>query len=230
MSEKPFFETMMANNPYFSMSEDNPFVAMMKNNHLLNPSEENPFVVMMKNNPFLNPSDENPCVAMMKNNPFLNPSEENPFLAMMKDNPFLAPTDGNPFLTMMKENPFLEMIKGNPMLSENNPFLEMLKGWPSLVGGENPFILMAQNIPYANLYSEWMQAANQMWDMWLVGLGSLSWTQNEFENATRKQLGEMKAAREDLTKVAKDMGKQAAKNQISIMQALEDAVIRDQDS
>ncbi len=212
MSEKPFFEEMMANNPFLSMSEDNPFVAMMKNN------------------PFLSSSEDNPFVAMMKNNPFWNPSVENPFLAMMKDNPFLSPADGNPFLTMMKDNPFLEMFKSNMMLSEDNPFLEMLKGWPSLIGEENPFILMAQNIPYANLYDSWLQAVNQVWDMWLAGLGGLSWTQNEFENATRKQLGEMKAARGDLIKVTQDMGKQAAKNQIVILQALQDAVISNQDS
>jgi len=193
-------------------------------------SEKPFFEEMMANNPYLSISEDNPFVAMMKNNPFLNPSEENPFLAMMKDNPFLAPTDGNPFLTMMKENPFLEMIKGNPMLSENNPFLEMLKGWPSLVGEENPFILMAQNIPYAGLYNGCLQAVNQAWDMWLVGLGGLSWTQNEIENATRKQLGEMKAAREDLMKVTQEMGKKAAKNHISILRALEDAVVKDQDS
>jgi len=193
-------------------------------------SEKPFFEEMMANNPFLSMSEDNPFVAMMKNNPFLNPSEDNPFVAMMKNNPFLNPSEDNPFLAMMKDNPFLEMFKGNPMLSEDNPFLEMWKGWPLMIGEENPFILMAQNIPYANLYTGWLQAVNQVWDMWLVALGGLSWTHNELENATRKQLGEIKAAREDLAKVTQSIGKQVAKNQINILQALEDAVIRDQDS
>jgi len=151
----------------------------------------------------------------MKNNPFLNPSNENPFVAMMKSNPFLNPSEENPFVAMMKNNPFLFPTDGNP-------FLTMMT--------ENPFILMAQNIPYAGLYNGCLQAVNQAWDMWLVGLGGLSWTQNEIENATRKQLGEMKAAREDLMKVTQEMGKKAAKNHISILRALEDAVVKDQDS
>ncbi|NLN87582.1 MAG: hypothetical protein GX133_08315 [Syntrophomonadaceae bacterium] len=194
MSEKPFFEEMMANNPYLSMSEDNPFVNMMKNNPFLSASEDNPFANMMKNNPFLSTSGDNPFLAMMKNNPFLE---------MMKHNPVLSPTDGNPFLEMMKACP--------------------------VTSGENPFSLMAQNMEFANLFVVWQQMMVQMWDMWMVGLGGLSWTQNEFENALRKQLSELAAVREDLTTLGQEMSKQAAKNQAAIIHALEEAIINEKD-
>ncbi|MEQ8201874.1 MAG: hypothetical protein ABRQ24_10695 [Syntrophomonadaceae bacterium] len=183
-------------------------------------SEKNLFEEMMANNPYLSMSEDNPFMAMLKNNPYLSMSEDNPFMAMLKTNPLLSTPDGNPFLAMFKDN---------PMLSEDNPFWAAMKDWQAAIAGGNPFLEMLQNIPYVNLYSEWQQAMIKMWDMWLVGLGGLSWTQNQIENATRKQLGEMKAVREDLTKLAQDMSRQAAKNQAVILEVLEDAVISEQE-
>ncbi len=133
----------------------------------------------------------------------------------------------------MSEKPFFEeMMANNPYLSmsEDNPFviLEMMKACP-VTSGENPFSLMAQNMEFANLFVVWQQMMVQMWDMWMVGLGGLSWTQNEFENALRKQLSELAAVREDLTTLGQEMSKQAAKNQAAIIHALEEAIINEKD-
>lgn len=185
-------------------------------------AEKNLFQEMLENNPYLSMTDDNPFIAMWKNNPVLSVSDNNPYLAMMKNNPYLSANEGNPLTAMMRD-----MTGG--LAGEDNPFWAMWRDWSSVVAGGNTVASMMENAPFLNLYNNWQQTMAKSWDMWLVGLGSLNWTQNQLENATKKQLSEFKAVREDLTKLAGDLSKQAAKNQTTILQALEDAVINEQD-
>ncbi|MEQ8235912.1 MAG: hypothetical protein ABRQ23_03955 [Syntrophomonadaceae bacterium] len=65
----------------------------------------------------------------------------------------------------------------------------------------------------------------KMWDMWLVSLGSLSWTQDQIENMTRKQLDQNKAAREEMIKLVEDLSKQMRRNQEQFQTIVEEAVM-----
>lgn len=65
----------------------------------------------------------------------------------------------------------------------------------------------------------------KMWDMWLVSLGSLSWTQDQIENMTRKQLDQNKAAREELIRLVEDLSKQMRRNQEQFQKLVEEAVM-----
>jgi len=65
----------------------------------------------------------------------------------------------------------------------------------------------------------------KMWDMWLVSLGSLSWTQDQIENMTRKQLDQNKAAREEMMKLVEDLSKQMRRNQEQFQTIVEEAVM-----
>jgi len=65
----------------------------------------------------------------------------------------------------------------------------------------------------------------KMWDMWLVSLGSLSWTQEQIENMTRKQLDQNKSAREELIKLVEDLSKQMRRNQEQFQKVVEEAVM-----
>jgi len=183
-------------------------------------SAKNPFQEMLEKNPFLSMSDDNPFLAMWKNSPLLTMPEDNPLVKMLKENPAQWMSEDNPFLAMMKDNPFL---------SPANPFWSMMQNWSEFSPEENPFLEMMDYVPFMSFLASWQEAMTKSWDMWLVTMGSLNWTQNQMENATRKQLNELKAMREDLTKLATEMSKQAAKNQSVILQTLEDAVISEQD-
>ncbi|MBP1707435.1 MAG: hypothetical protein H6Q39_1159 [Chloroflexi bacterium] len=65
----------------------------------------------------------------------------------------------------------------------------------------------------------------KMWDMWLVSLGSLSWTQDQIENMTRKQLDQNKSAREEMIKLVEDLSKQMRRNQEQFQKIIEEAVM-----
>lgn len=65
----------------------------------------------------------------------------------------------------------------------------------------------------------------KMWDMWLVSLGSLTWTQEQMENMTRKQLDQNKAAREEMIILVEDLNKQAHINQEQFQKVVEEAVM-----
>jgi len=65
----------------------------------------------------------------------------------------------------------------------------------------------------------------KMWDMWLVSLGSLSWTQEQMENMTRKQLDQNKSAREELIKLVEDLNKQTRRNQEQFQKVVQEAVM-----
>lgn len=69
----------------------------------------------------------------------------------------------------------------------------------------------------------------KMWDMWLVGLGSISWAQEQMENMTRKQLDQNKMAREEMIKLVEDLAMQTRKNQEQFQKMVEEAVINTYD-
>lgn len=56
-------------------------------------------------------------------------------------------------------------------------------------------------------------ATDTMWDMWLGGLRSLSWTQDQIENMARTQLDQNKDMREEWLRLAEDLIKQMRANQ-----------------
>ena len=62
------------------------------------------------------------------------------------------------------------------------------------------------------------------WDMWLVSLGSLSWTQEQFETMARKYLDQRKTAREETNKLVEELSSQAKKNQQQMQKMIEEAV------
>ena len=68
-------------------------------------------------------------------------------------------------------------------------------------------------------------STEKMWDMWLVSLGSLSWTQEQIENMNRKQLDQNKAAREDMIKLVEELSKQMRRNQEQFRKIVEETVL-----
>lgn len=64
----------------------------------------------------------------------------------------------------------------------------------------------------------------KFWDMWLVGLGSMSWTQEQLENMVRKYLDQRKSTREEVTKVVEELMTQVKKNQMQIQSMMHEAV------
>ncbi len=62
------------------------------------------------------------------------------------------------------------------------------------------------------------------WDMWLVGLGSMSWSQENFDNMLKQYLEQSKSAREENSKVINEMMKQVKNNQIQMQSMIQDAV------
>ena len=68
-------------------------------------------------------------------------------------------------------------------------------------------------------------SAEKMWDMWLVTLGSLSWSQEQIENMARKYLDQRKLAREETNKLLEELMNQAQKNQQQIQKMIQEAVM-----
>lgn len=64
----------------------------------------------------------------------------------------------------------------------------------------------------------------KIWDMWMVSLGSITWTQEQAENAMRKYLDQRKLTREESTKFLEEMMNQVKKNQIQMQSMIEEAV------
>lgn len=65
----------------------------------------------------------------------------------------------------------------------------------------------------------------KLWDMWLVTLGSFSWSQEQIENMTKKFLDQNKTNREENIKVVEELMSQAKKNQGQMQKMIEDAVL-----
>ncbi|MCX5779929.1 MAG: hypothetical protein NTV45_03745 [Firmicutes bacterium] len=66
---------------------------------------------------------------------------------------------------------------------------------------------------------------DKMWDMWLGSLGSLSWTQDQIDDITRKQLDQNQAARQDMLKLVEDLSKQMRRNQEQFHKMVEETVM-----
>ena len=67
-------------------------------------------------------------------------------------------------------------------------------------------------------------SSEKIWDMWLVTLGSMSWTQEQIENMGRKYLEQRKVAREEANKVIEELTNQAKKNQQQMQKMIQEAV------
>jgi polyhydroxyalkanoate synthesis regulator phasin len=67
-------------------------------------------------------------------------------------------------------------------------------------------------------------STEKLWDMWLVTLGSMSWSQEQIENMGRKYLEQRKVAREEANKVLEELTNQAKKNQQQMQKMIEEAV------
>ncbi|MDD2371970.1 MAG: phasin family protein [Syntrophomonadaceae bacterium] len=68
-------------------------------------------------------------------------------------------------------------------------------------------------------------SSEKLWDMWLVTLGSMSWSQEQIESMGRKYLEQHKVAREEANKVIEDLTNQAKKNQQQMQKMIQEAVV-----
>lgn len=64
----------------------------------------------------------------------------------------------------------------------------------------------------------------KMWDMWLVSLGSMSWSQDQVETMVNKYLEQRKVAREESAKVVEELMQQVKKNQLQMQSMIQEAV------
>lgn len=64
----------------------------------------------------------------------------------------------------------------------------------------------------------------KFWDMWLVCLGSISWTQDQFDSAIKKYLEQSQAVREENSKVIDELMKQLKNNQAQVQKMIQEAV------
>lgn len=79
-----------------------------------------------------------------------------------------------------------------------------------------------ENIKKAFVLSE--STGEKLWDMWLVTLGSMSWTQEQIENMIRKYLDQRKVAREETTKLVEELMNQAKKNNQQMQKMMQEAI------
>lgn len=78
-----------------------------------------------------------------------------------------------------------------------------------------------------NLAKSFAVAENMVekfWDMLLVGMGSVSWSQEQAESVVKKYLEQNKEAREENIKLVEEVMNQAKKNQIEIQKIVQEAV------
>jgi len=62
------------------------------------------------------------------------------------------------------------------------------------------------------------------WDMLLVSMGSISWTQEQAENMVKKYMEQNKLAREENMKLMEQVLEQVKKNQMEIQKMVQEAV------
>jgi len=67
-------------------------------------------------------------------------------------------------------------------------------------------------------------STEKLWDMWLVGLGSMSWTQEQVENMVKKYLEQRKITREESVKLIEELMTQAKKNQLQLQKMIGEAL------
>lgn len=53
---------------------------------------------------------------------------------------------------------------------------------------------------------------NRYWELWMVNMGSMSWLNEQWETMTQNYIGQRKNARDEMVKVAEQMGAQLKKN------------------
>lgn len=68
-------------------------------------------------------------------------------------------------------------------------------------------------------------STEKLWDMWLVTLGSMSWTQEQIENMGRKYLEQRKLTREEANKVIEELTNHAKKNHQQMQKMIQEAVV-----
>lgn len=61
------------------------------------------------------------------------------------------------------------------------------------------------------------------WDMWMVGVGSISWSQEQFENMMKKYLEQSRIAREENSKVIDELMKQVKNSQVQLQSMIQEA-------
>lgn len=64
----------------------------------------------------------------------------------------------------------------------------------------------------------------KFWEMWQLSLGSLSWTQEQFETMAKKYLEQRKVAREESSTVMEQLIKQVKNNQVQMQKMVQQAV------
>lgn len=80
-----------------------------------------------------------------------------------------------------------------------------------------------ENITKGFLVAE--KSLEKYWDMWLLALGSFSWTQEQMENAIQTYLSQRKVEREEALKVTEELMQQAKKNQQHFQNLIKEAVV-----
>ncbi|NLT19491.1 MAG: phasin family protein [Syntrophomonadaceae bacterium] len=65
---------------------------------------------------------------------------------------------------------------------------------------------------------------DKYWDMWLVGLGSVSWSQEQFDTMIKKYNEQVKIARDENIKVIEELIQQVKKNQTQMQNMVQEAV------
>jgi len=68
-------------------------------------------------------------------------------------------------------------------------------------------------------------SVEKVWDVWLVNLGNLAWTQDQIDNMSRKQLDQNKADREEMIKLVEDLSRQMRMNQEQFRNIVEENVM-----
>jgi len=64
----------------------------------------------------------------------------------------------------------------------------------------------------------------KFWDMWMVGLGSVTWTNDQMEAMAKKYLAQRQQAREESGRVIEELIKQVQNNQAHSQKLVQDTV------
>lgn len=80
------------------------------------------------------------------------------------------------------------------------------------------------NEKVSKTFSMLENSTEKLWDMWLITMGSMSWSQEQIENMGRKYLDQRKIAREEANKVIEELTNQAKKNQQQMQKMIQEAV------
>jgi polyhydroxyalkanoate synthesis regulator phasin len=69
------------------------------------------------------------------------------------------------------------------------------------------------------------KSMEKYWDMWLLAMGSFSWTQEQMESAVHKYLSQRKVEQEEALKISEELLQQVKKNQQYFQYLIRDAVV-----